>query len=519
MLALVGGVPRVLNLKETLSHFLNHRHEVVVRRTEYDLAQALEREHILEGLKIAVDNIDEVIELIRSSPDTEEANTRLQARFGLSERQAKAILDMRLARLTGLETEKLEAELAEVRTTIGELREILGSLERRHEIIKEELRQVATTYGDPRRTEIVASSGDLSIEDLLADEEMVITVSHGGYIKRIPLDTYRLQRRGGRGLMGMETKEEDWVEHLFLAHTHDYLTFFTRQGHCYWLKVHEIPQAGRNARGRPIVNLLALRPDEQIAATVPIREFKDDRYLIFATRNGVVKKTALRAYGNVRVVGVNGINIDEGDELIDVQVTDGDDEIILATHNGLAIRFHESDVRVMGRATTGVRGVSLAEGDRVIGMVVVRKDTADEATLLVATEKGGGKRSRIEDYRLQRRGGKGVINIRISERTGRVIAIKEVLPDDELVLVTRNGVVNRQRVGEIRVIGRATQGVRLMALDPNDQVVDVARLLAEEANGEHEEAEASDDLAAADETRLAPAGGAPSFDEEIGGVD
>jgi DNA gyrase subunit A len=518
MLALVGGVPRVLNLKEMLRHFIDHRHEVVVRRTEYDLAQALEREHILEGLKIAVDNIDEVIELIRSSSDTEEANTRLQARFGLSERQAKAILDMRLARLTGLETEKLEEELEQVRATIADLREILGSLERRHEIIKEELRQMATIYGDPRRTEILGFSGDLSLEDLLADEEMVITVSHGGYIKRLPLDTYRLQRRGGRGLQGMETKEEDWVEHLFVAQTHDYLTFFTRQGHCYWLKVHEIPQAGRNARGRPIVNLLARRPDEQIAATVPIREFKDDRYLIFATRKGVVKKTALSAYGNVRVVGVNAINIDPDDELIDVQITDGDDEIILATHNGMAIRFHEGDVRVMGRATTGVRGLTLSKGDHVIGMVVVRKDTADEATLLVATEKGGGKRSRIEDYRLQRRGGKGVINIRISERTGRVIAIKEVLPDDELVLVTRNGVVNRQRVGEIRVIGRATQGVRLLALDDRDLVVDVARLLAAEVDGQEDDADA-DQAGDSDDARLAPAGGAPSFEEEIGGGD
>jgi DNA gyrase subunit A len=314
----------------------------------------------------------------------------------------------------------------------------------------------------------------------------------------------------------METKEEDWVEHLFLARTHDYLTFFTRTGHCYWLKVHEIPQAGRNARGRPIVNLLALRPDEQIASTVPIREFKDDRYLIFATRNGTVKKTALSAYRHVRVVGVNAINIEEGDELIDVQITDGDDEIILATRNGMAIRFHESDVRVMGRTTTGVRGVTLAQDDYVIGMVVVRKDTAAEATLLVATEKGGGKRSRIEDYRLQRRGGKGVINIRISERTGRVIAIKEVLPDDELVLVTRNGVVNRQQVDEIRVIGRATQGVRLMALDENDLVVDVARLVAEEVNGEEEESE-DDRVGTADKPRLAPAGGAPSFEEEIGG--
>jgi len=522
MLALVGGVPRVLNLKEMLGYFIEHRNDVVVRRTEYDLAQALEREHILEGLKIAVDNIDEVIELIRNSPDTATANTRLREAFDLSERQAKAILDMRLARLTGLETEKLDEELAEVRATIAELRAILGSVERRHELIKEELREVAERYGDPRRTEIVPGSGDLSIEDLLADEEMVITVSHGGYIKRIPLDTYRLQRRGGRGLIGMETKDEDWVEHLFVARTHDYLTFFTRGGHCYWLKVHEIPQAGRNARGRPIVNLLSLRPDEQIAATVPVREFREDQYLIFATRKGIVKKTALSAYGNVRVVGVNAINIEPDDELIDVQITGGDDEVILATHNGMAIRFHESDVRVMGRATTGVRGISLSEGDHVVGMVVVRKDTADEATLLVVTELGSGKRSRIDDYRLQRRGGKGVINIRISERIGRVIAVKEVLPEDELVLVTRNGVVNRQRVGEIRVIGRATQGVRLLALDENDLVVDVARLIASETEDEEgTDGEGATPIEGAGDLddQLAPAGGAPSFEEEIGAGD
>jgi DNA gyrase subunit A len=519
MLALVGGVPKVLNLKELLDHFIAHRHDVVVRRTEYDLRQALEREHILEGLKIAVDHIDEVVELIKSSSDTDEASQRLQERFLLSERQAKAILDMRLGRLTSLETEKLEEELAEVRAKIADYRDILGSLERRHQLIKDELREVITTYGDPRRTEILNSSGDFSLEDLIADEEMVITVSHGGYIKRLPLDTYRLQRRGGRGLQGMETKEADWVEHLFIARTHDYLTFFTRQGHCYWLKVHEIPMAGRNARGKPIVNLLALRPEEQIAATIPVREFRDDQSLIFATRNGVVKKTALSAYGNVRVVGVNAINIEEGDELIDVQITAGDDEIILATRDGMAIRFHETDVREMGRPTTGVRGITLEEGDRVIGMVVVRRSTAAEATLLVATENGGGKRSRIEDYRLQRRGGKGVINIKISEKTGRVVAIKEVLPDDELVLVTRNGVVNRQRVGEIRVIGRATQGVRLMALDENDLVVDVARLLAEETGDGEAAAEAPQAAApeGGEDARLAPAGGAPTLEEEIGG--
>ncbi|HEX7118702.1 MAG TPA: DNA gyrase subunit A [Longimicrobiales bacterium] len=511
-----GGIPKVLNLKQLIQHFVDHRHEVVVRRTEHDLAEALEREHILEGLKIAVDNIDEVVELIKQSPDTETASTRLQERFGLSDRQAKAILDMRLARLTGLEIEKLEQELAEVRALVARLKEILASRELRFEIIKEELREVAKTYGDERRTEIVGDSTELSIEDLVPDEEMVITVSHAGYIKRLPVDTYRAQRRGGRGLMGMETKEEDWVEHLFLARTHDYIMFFTRQGHCYWLKVYDIPQAGRAARGKPVVNLLRLREDEQIAALVPVRDFRDDQYLMFATRNGTVKKTALSAYSHVRVVGVNAINIEDGDELIDVQITEGDDEVILATREGKAIRFHESDVRRMGRATTGVRGVTLQDGDRVIGMVVVRKSTAEDATLLVVSENGAGKRSRIEDYRLQHRGGKGVINFRITERTGKVIAIKEVLPDDELMLITRNGVVNRQAVREIRVIGRATQGVRLMTLDAGDSVVDVARLVSEDVNGNGHDASSPDD-GGDDESRLAPAGGAPSFDEEVGG--
>jgi len=510
-----GGIPKVLNLKELIRHFIDHRHEVVVRRSEYDLRQALEREHILEGLKIAVDNIDEVVELIKASPDTDTASVRLQERFGLSERQAKAILDMRLARLTGLEIEKLEQELAEIRAQIADLRDILSNEGRRFQIIKDELREVAKVYGDERRTEIVSDSTDLSLMDLVPDEEMVITVSHGGYIKRLPLSTYRLQRRGGRGLQGMETKEEDWVEHLFLARTHDYLMFFTRQGHCYWLKVHDIPQAGRAARGKPIVNLLALRDDEQIAALVPVREFRQDQYLMFATRRGIVKKTALSAYSHVRVVGVNAINIEEGDELIDVQITGGDDEVILATRNGMAIRFHEGDVREMGRATTGVRGITLEEGDHVVGMVVVRKSTAAEATLLVVTDHGSGKRSRIEDYRLQHRGGKGVINFRITEKTGKVVAIKEVLPDDELMLVTRNGVVNRQRVREIRVIGRATQGVRLMALDDQDTVVDVARLIPDDAENGAAEADALD--GSPEDNTLAPAGGAPDFQEEIGG--
>ena len=515
LLALVRGVPQIMNLKQLIQHFLDHRHEVVVRRTEHDLKQAEEREHILEGLKIAVDAIDEVVELIQMSPDTDTASTRLQERFSLSERQAKAILDMRLARLTGLEIEKLEKELAEVRKLIADLRDILASRERRLEIIKDELRELARKYGDERRTEIVGAAGDISLEDLIADEEMVITVSHHGYIKRLPVSTYRRQRRGSRGLQGMETREEDWVEHLFLAQTHDYVMFFTRQGHCYWLKVHEIPQAGRNARGKPIVNLLALRPDEQIAALVPVREFSEDRYLIFATRQGTVKKTALSAYRHVRATGINAINIAEGDELMDVQITNGDDEVILATREGMAIRFHEADVREMGRVATGVRGITLAADDRVIGMVVVRRDAAPETTLLVVTENGRGKRTPVGEYRLQYRGGKGVINFKTNGKSGKVVAIKEVQKGDELMLITRNGVVNRVRCDEIRVIGRATQGVRVMALDEGDVLVDVARLVPEdEENGGAGDAEPAPDNLESDE--LAPAGGAPSLEEQIG---
>jgi len=481
MLALVDGVPRIMNLREVIGHFLGHRHQVVVRRSEFDLRQALEREHILEGLTIAVDNIDAVVALIRSSPDTETASARLQAEFELSERQARAILDMRLGRLTGLEIDKLEAELKEVRATIADLRDILSNPERRKQIIKDELREVATTYGDPRRTEITAAT-TMSIEDLIADEEMVITVSHTGYIKRLPLATYRAQRRGGRGLQGMETREQDWVEHLYTAWAHDYLMIFTSRGHCYWLKVHEVPEASRSSRGKPIVNLLALANDERIAAIVPVREFADDRYLVFASRQGVVKKTALSAYRHVRVVGVNAIGIDADDELIDVQITDGDDEIILATRRGMAIRFHEWDVRPMGRTATGVRGIRLRGSDQVIGMVVVRADLNGGTTLLVVTEHGRGKRTAVDDYRLQTRGGLGVINLKLNEQTGEVVAIKGVLEDDELMLITRNGVVNRQRVREIRTIGRATQGVRLVQLDEHDSIMDVARVVPDDAD-------------------------------------
>jgi len=480
LLALVNGVPKVMNLRELIRHFLDHRHEVVVRRTQYDLDRALEREHILEGLKIAVDNIDEVVEIIRGSRDADQAGDRLRERFDLSERQSKAILDMRLARLTGLEIEKLDEELGEVRATISELRAILGSEERRYRIIRDELSELAEKFGDERRTEILGDFEDLTTEDLIADEEMVLTVTRSGYIKRLPVATFRSQRRGGRGLQGMNTKDDDWVEHVFRARTHDVLMFFTRRGQCYWLKVWQIPQAGRNARGKPIVNLLSLDDGEQVAALVPVREFSDERALVFATRNGMIKKTPLSAYQHIRLVGLNAINITDGDELIDVQVADGDDEVILATHKGMAIRFRETDARPMGRATRGVRGIRLSKGDHVVGMVVVRRETAADATLLTVTERGRGKRSAVGDYRLQKRGGKGVLNFRITDATGRIVAVKEVLPGGELMLISRNGVVNRQRADEIRVIGRATQGVRVMALDEGDELVDVARLASED---------------------------------------
>lgn len=474
LLALVNGVPKVLKLREMLLHFIDHRHTVVVRRTTHDLARAEAREHILEGLKIAVDSIDAVIKIIRGSRDTEEASAGLQEAFGLSELQTKAILDMRLARLTGLEMEKLEEELAQIRDAIAELQRILASKDVRMGIIADELTAIDEKYGDERRSEIVGDVSSLEMEDLIRDEEVVITVSHQGYVKRVGIDTYRAQRRGGRGLQGMGTKEEDWVEHLFVASTHDYLMVFTRDGQCYWLKVWQIPDAQRQSRGKPIVNLLNIEAEREIAALVPVREFSDDRFLLFSTRAGKIKKTALSAYGNVRTVGLNAINIREGDELIDVQITDGLNHIILATRNGMAIRFKEEDTRSMGRAAEGVRGIRLREDDRVVGMVVIRRE---DATLLVVSEAGMGKRSEVDAYRLQRRGGRGVINLKTSEKTGKVVAIKSVVPEDQLMIITRNGVVNRQRVDEIRVIGRATQGVRLVNLDKGDRVMDVARII------------------------------------------
>jgi len=469
-------VPKIMPLKELLEHYITHRHTVIVRRTQFDLDKALEREHILEGLKIAVDNIDEVIKLIRKAEDTPQASAQLQRRFKLSEKQAEAILNMRLAKLTGLEREKLEEELVEVRGQIKELRAILASRDRRMKILKDELQQIAAKFGDDRRTEITSDEGEFTIEDLIAEEDMVVTVSHSGYIKRTSVTTYKKQRRGGRGNNGQALKDEDFIEHLFIASTHDYILFFTDDGRCYWLKVHEIPQAGRAARGKAVVNLINVSADTKISAMVPVREFSDSQYLLFATRQGTVKKTALSQYANPRTTGIKAIKIEPDDQLIDVQVTSGNNDIVLATQHGLSIRFHEQDVREMGRDTTGVKGVELRQGDVVKGMVVIKR----EATLLVVTEKGMGKCSPIDEYRVQKRGGKGIITLNRTEKTGDVVALKEVLPDDELMLITKHGVVIRMPVKGIRVSGRNTQGVKLVNLDEGDRVCDVARVVIED---------------------------------------
>ncbi len=491
MLALVPDqqtrqlVPKVMSLKEILEHFITHRHEVIVRRAQFELDKAAEREHILEGLKIAVDNIDAVIKVIRAAEDTPLASAELQKRFKLTERQAEAILNMRLAKLTGLEIEKLEEELAEVRATIKALKTLLASKPERMALLKSELEDIGKRFGDERRTEIISDEGEFTIEDLIAEEEMVVTISHTGYIKRTSVSTYKKQRRGGRGNNGATLKDEDFVEHLFIASTHDYVLVFTDDGRCFWLKVHEIPQAGRAAKGKPIVNMVNVSPDTNVSAIVTVRDFPDDQFLLFATKNGTVKKTALSQYSNVRVNGIKAIKIEEGDELIDVQVTMGTNDIVLATRHGLSIRFHEQDVREMGRDTTGVKGVELGEGDQLIGMVVVKR----EANLLVVTEKGLGKCSPIDDYRVQRRGGKGIITVHRTDKTGDAVSLMEVQPDDELMLITKQGVAIRMPVKGIRVAGRNTQGVRLVNLEPSDLVMDVARVVPEDESSEGEEIE------------------------------
>jgi DNA gyrase subunit A len=476
MLALVNNQPRILNLRKLLSNFIQHRREVVVRRTKYDLKKAEERAHILLGLKIALENLDAVIALIKASASPDEAKTGLVREFKLSEIQAQAILDMRLQRLTGLERDKIIAEYEEVLKEIARLNEILASDALVMKIIRDELLAIKQEYGDPRRTEIVAQTSEIEIEDLIKDEEMVITISHAGYIKRNPLTTYRAQKRGGKGKIGMETKEEDFVERLFTATAHSYILFFTNKGRVYWLKVHQIPEASRQAKGKAIVNLIQISQDERVTAALPVREFTPGRFILMTTKNGIIKKTELESYSHPRPSGIIAITLEDGDELISAEVTDGKRDVFLGTRDGLSIRFSETDVREIGRTGKGVIGIRLEEGNYVVGMEIVR----DDSTILTVTENGYGKRSTLEDYRSQGRGGKGIITIKTTEKNGKVIGMAQVSADDEILLITSNGKVLRIRTKDISVQGRNTQGVRLFDIDEGDKVVSFAKLVERE---------------------------------------
>ena len=483
LLALVGGVPKIMPLKEILTHFIDFRHEVVVRRTQFELKEAEARAHILEGLKTALDNIDEVIKVIRGSKNPTQAKEGLMNSFGLSEIQSQAILEMRLQKLTGLEVEKVVAEYKELIKIISNLRGILESERQRMDIIKKELSDIRELYGDERRTEIIQVDMDFSMEDLIAEEEVVLTITHQGYIKRTALNTYRTQRRGGRGIQGAMSKDEDFVEHLFIANTHNYMLFFTDKGKCFWLKVYDIPQGGRATRGRAVVNLIGCEPGEKVKAFVSVKEFDADHYIVMATKNGIVKKTVLSAYGNPRKGGIYAIEIREGDELIEARITNGEYDILLGTHEGKSIRFSEKNIRPSGRKTMGVIGIRLGSAqDRVIGMLVVRR----EGTILVATEKGMGKRTEIIQYRTQTRGGKGVMTMRCTDKTGKMVKIMEVVDSDDLIVITDSGVLMRQSVGAIRTIGRVTQGVRLVKLDDGASISSITRVISEEVKTDEE---------------------------------
>jgi len=482
-LALVNGIPKVLTLKEMMHYFLLHRMDVLIRRTKFELDAAEKRAHILEGYIIALDNIDEVIETIKKSKDVETAKVNLMRKFKLSEIQAKAILDMRLQRLTGLERKKIEDEYREVIQLIEKLRGILASEAKRNLIIKEELLAIKTRYGDKRRTEIIYDFKEFSLEDIIANEDVVVTISHKGFIKRFPVSGYRRQNRGGKGVTGAGTKDEDFIEHMFIAATHHYILFFTDKGKVYSLKVHEVPDTGRASRGRAIQNLIEKEKDEKITAFLSIKDFADDKYAIMVTEQGTIKKTVLSAYSNIRKGGIIAININEGDSLIEVGISEGNNDIVIGTSNGMAIRFNEKDVRDMGRTATGVKGITLEAGDKVIGSIVVKR----ESTLLVVTDKGFGKRSELSDYRITHRGGKGVITIKTGDKTGNLIAMKEVNDNDEFVVMTVQGMVIRQGVAEMRVMGRNTQGVRVIKLNEGDSIADLAKIIPDEDNAGTEE--------------------------------
>ena len=481
MLAIVNGQPQVLNLKSILSLFLSHRRDVTVRKTKFELRKAEEKVHILEGLKIALDNLDKIIKLIRSSKNPEEALNGLMSKFPLSEIQAKAILEMRLQRLTGLERDKITQDYNDILKEIKRLKKILASPELVDHIIKEELLEIRKKYADKRRTEITEAAAEITIEDLITEEEMVVTISHNGFIKRNALDLYRSQHRGGKGAMGMETREEDFVETLFTASTHETVLFFSNLGRIYWLKIYQIPEMGRAAKGKAFVNLLQISQRERITAVFSIKEFKEDRFLIMATKRGVIKKTALAAYSHPRSTGINAIKLEDGDELIGVRLTDGTKDINLSTRNGSAIRFNEANVRAIGRVAQGVRGIRLKDDDEVVSVDILD----EEMTLLTVTENGYGKRTKASEYRLQSRGGKGVFTIKVTKRNGKVVGVLQVTKDDEIIIIASSGKTIRTKAKSISVIGRATQGVKLIDLAEKDKVVSVARVVdKEDENGQ-----------------------------------
>ena len=477
MLALVDGEPKVLTLRQCLDHYIDHRKHVILRRTKFDLDKALARAHILEGLKIALDNIDEVINIIRSSYD--DAKEKLMQRFGLSEIQAQAILDMRLKTLSGLQREKIEDEYNELMKLIAHLREILGSEKLVFQVIKEELIEVKEKYGDERLTKIVAAEGELNEEDLIKEEQMVVAFTHFGYIKRMPIDTYKSQRRGGKGITGIATREEDFVKQIFTTSTHDTVLFFSNKGKLYRLRGYEIPEAGRTAKGTAIVNLLSLDAGEKISAIIPISNFEDGKYLLMATRNGLIKKTALQEYNSTRKTGLLAITLKDDDELIDVRLTDGEDNVVLVTSKGMCITFDEKDVRPVGRSAQGVLGIRLDEDDFVIGMESILADNK-KATLLAITENGFGKRTELDEYRVQNRGGKGVITYKITPKTGNIVGIRVTNEDDDAMLITNSGTIIRIKVKDVSILGRATQGVTLMRTSEDEKVVSIETLVPEE---------------------------------------
>lgn len=487
-LALVQGRPKVMQLKELIHHYVEHRIEIIIRRTIYDLEAAEARAHILEGLKIALDNLDEVIKTIRAAKNPQVANVELRKKFALTDIQAKAILEMRLQKLTGLERDKIDTEYREIVEKIEEFRVILSDRNRQTDIVIEELEDLKARYGDERRTQIVYSAEDFNVEDMIADEDVVVTISNKGFIKRMPVSGYRRQRRGGKGMKGTTTRDEEYVEHLFVATNHNYILFFTEKGKCYWLKVYEIPEGGRLARGRAIVNLIEIDKEDAIKAFVPVKTLDDEAYvkghsIVMSTKEGQIKKTSLEAYSRPRRDGIIAINIKDDDSLLGAELTDGDSNIILANRNGRAIRFHESDVREMGRNTSGVRGMNLDKGDEIVDMVVIKN--SHEATVLAISENGYGKRSLVDDYREQSRGGKGVITLKVTPKTGDLIALKEVTDQDDLMIITERGKVIRMSCSGIRTMGRNTQGVRIMRLDSDGAIAAVTRVV----NEDDEEAE------------------------------